>query len=51
MYLINFDDSKDIARIYEIHYNSHYQGAVKVFNRTVQNFFTSAKDYRKKNIF
>ena len=34
-----FSKSTRIARIYEIHYNFHHQGAVKVFNRTVQTFF------------
>ena len=41
-------ESKRIARIYEVHYNPHHQGAVKVSNRNVQNFLTSVKDHKKK---
>ena len=41
-------ESKGIARIYGEHYNPQHQGAVEAFNRTVQNFLTSAKD-RQKN--
>ena len=48
MLSINLCESKGVARIYGQHYNPHHQGAVKVFNRNVQNFFTSAKDDKKE---
>ena len=40
-------ESKGIARIYGVPYNPQHQGAVEAFNRTVQNFLTSAKDHQK----
>ena len=40
-------ESKGIAKIYGIHYNSHHQEAAETFNRTVQNFMTSSKDHQK----
>ena len=43
-----FCESKGIAKIYEVYYNPHHQGIVKIFNRTVQNFFTSIKTHKKK---
>ena len=43
-------ESKGIARIYEAYYTPQRQEAVKVSNRNVQNFLTSAKDHKKKNI-
>ena len=33
-----FCESNGIARIYGIHYTRQLQGAVKVFNKIVQNF-------------
>ena len=43
-------ESKGIARIYEIHYNPHHQGAVKIFNRTVQIFYLSKRPHSKYNL-
>ena len=43
-----FYESKGITRIYKVHYNPHHQGVVKIFNRTVQNFFTLIKNHKKK---
>ena len=48
MFWIFFCESKEITWIYGVHYNDQSQGAVKVSNRAVQNFFTSAKDYKKE---
>ena len=45
--LEKFCESKGIARIYRVSYNPQHQGAVEAFNRTVQNFLTSAKDHQK----
>ena len=41
-------ESKGIFWIYRVPYNSQHQAAVKVSNRTVQNFFTSEKDHIKE---
>ena len=30
-----FFESKGVARIYEVLYNTQHQGAVKVFNKTI----------------
>ena len=45
--LEKFCESKGIARIYGVPYNPQHQGSVEAFNRTVQNFLTSAKDHQK----
>ena len=42
--------SKGIARIYGVSYNPQYQGAIEVLNRTIQNFLTSWKTTKRKNI-
>ena len=45
--LEKFCESKGIAWIYGVPYNPQHQGAVEAFNKTVQNFLTSAKDHQK----
>ena len=42
-----FYESKEIARIYGVPYNPQHQWAVRVFNRTVQNFYILSKDHKK----
>ena len=43
-------ESKGIARIYDVLYNPQHQGAVKVFNRTVQLFLPQQKTTKRKDI-
>ena len=43
-----FCELKGIAKIYGIPYNPLNQGAVKVSNKTLQNFLTIAKDHKEK---
>ena len=50
MLWINFINRKGIARINGIPYNPQSQGAVKVFNRTIQNLMNSAKEYKKEKV-
>ena len=45
--LEKFSESKGIARIYGVPYNSEHQGAVELSNRIVQNFLTLAKVHQK----
>ena len=47
MFLKNFVNLKEL-QIYGVLYDSQHQGAVKVFNRTIQKKFFSAKDHKTK---